>query len=223
MLLALLNAHFGADGLVFAAPRADAWFASSVAAHAVDTPSAERATGHPLRSFLPAGPDGTRWRRWFTEAQMLLHEHALGARAGEPVNALWFSGGGFLPDAARVPPMDAHADPGRSGDLLRGIARVGGAAAPTAANLGEALKGSRHESLAVALAPLRTPEALADVSRRFLAPALDALDRGGVSSVTLIADGAQGAASWQAHKPSWLGRLMRRRAPFAPTLPAFEE
>lgn len=220
MLLALLNAHFALDGLAFTAPRADAWFATSAAPHAVDTTSVERAAGRALRSLLPSGPDAARWRRWLTEAQMLLYEHALAARAGRPVTAVWFSGGGVLPDVARIPSLQASAAQGRDGDLLRGIARARGDDAALAANFDEALKGTNREALVVALAPADSLDALARAAHDFVTPALDALARGAVSSVKLIADGERSAASWHARRPSWLARLTRRRARFVPPSPA---
>lgn len=215
-LLALLNTHFAADGLTFAAPRADAWFATSAASHAVDTTSVELAAGRPLRSLLPAGRDAARWLRWLTEAQMLLHEHVLANRAGRPVNALWFSGGGVLPDRARVPSIHACAAPVRNGDLLRGIARRQGDDAAIAAKFDEAIDGANREAIVVALAPVNTPEALALAAHEFVGPALDAVERGKFSSVKLIADGERIAASWHARRSSWLARLTRRRASFVP-------
>ena len=56
-----------------------------------------RTAGRPLDDHLPQGPRGAEWRRWLTEAQMLLHEHPLNAereaRGLRPLNALWLSGG----------------------------------------------------------------------------------------------------------------------------------
>jgi hypothetical protein len=213
-LLTLLNTHFADDGLVFVAPRADAWFAMSAAAHAVDTTPVELATGQPLRNLLPSGRDAAHWRRWLTEAQMLVHEHALAARAGRPVNALWFFGGGVLPDVTRIPSVHASAAAGRSGDLLRGIARARGDDATVPAKLDEILHNASGEAIVVVLAPVTSVDALAGASHDFLSPALDALERGRVSSVKLIAGGERGAASWQARRSSWLARLTRRRTRF---------
>ena len=213
-LLTLLNAHFASDGLSFAAPRADAWFAVSDRPHAVQTTSVERAAGRPLRGLLPAGVDAAPWRRWLTEAQMLLHEHPLAERADRPVNGLWFSGGGVLPDVARTPQVGAVAAPGRNGDLLRGIARAQGGAAASPATLGEALAGPERDSIAIVLAPVDSPGALERTSRDFLAPALDALARASVSSLKLIASDGQRAASWHARPSSWLARLTQRKARF---------
>ncbi|MBU3694831.1 MAG: hypothetical protein FGM40_08405 [Rhodocyclaceae bacterium] len=56
-----------------------------------------RSANRPLDEHLPQGPRGAEWRRWLTEAQMLLHEHPLNvereARGLRPLNALWLSGG----------------------------------------------------------------------------------------------------------------------------------
>jgi len=56
-----------------------------------------RTAGRPLDDHLPQGPRGGVWRRWLTEAQMLLHEHPLNAgreaRGLRPLNALWLAGG----------------------------------------------------------------------------------------------------------------------------------
>lgn len=66
-----------------------------------------RTAGRPLDSHLPEGPRGAEWRRWLTEAQMLLHEHPLNlqreARGLRPLNALWLSGGA----ATAATPRDA--------------------------------------------------------------------------------------------------------------------
>ena len=56
-----------------------------------------RTAGRPLDEHLPQGPRGADWRRWLTEAQMLLHEHPLNtereSRGLRPLNALWLAGG----------------------------------------------------------------------------------------------------------------------------------
>jgi hypothetical protein len=216
LLLGLLNAHFASDGLLFSAPRADAWFATSAVPYAIDTTSVEQAAGRALRNLLPSGPDAPRWRRWLTEAQMLLHEHALAARAGRPVTALWFSGGGVLPDASRVPAVRACAAQSRDGDLLRGIAQLRGDDAALPANLDAMLQSANGEAVVIGLAAVDSTDALTSASRDFLAPALDALGQQRVSSVKLIANGEGGAASWHARRPSWFARLTQRRSRFVP-------
>jgi hypothetical protein len=216
-LTAMLSAHFAGDGLVFVVPRADAWFAQSAAPHEIETTPLGAAIGRPLRGLLPAGADAARWRRWLTEAQMLLHEQPFTGRSGESANGLWFSGGGVLPDGSRVPRIRAHAVPGRHGDLLRGFARLGGGGTDAADSLDEALRDALVEDVVVVvLAPVDTPASLESAAHRFVAPALARLDRGSASSLTLLADGPQGAARWHARRPSLLSRIARRRSAFVP-------
>jgi len=70
-------------------------------------------------------PELRRWRRLESEAQVLLHNHphnAARAAAGKaPINALWFWGGGVLPDAIASDSPTLYSDD----VLLHGIARVG--------------------------------------------------------------------------------------------------
>ena len=126
-LLALLNAHFAGDGLVFAAPRADAWFAMSdgAARGRHRCPSSMRRAGRcasccPRAPTLRAGGAGSPKRRCCCTSMR-------SPLVRRPVNALWFSGGGVLPDVARIPSVHATLPrAGRHGDVLRGIARARG-------------------------------------------------------------------------------------------------
>jgi hypothetical protein len=65
-----------------------------------------RTANRPLDDHLPQGPRGAEWRRWLTEAQMLLHEHPLNvereARGLRPLNALWLAGGAAHAPAPRA-------------------------------------------------------------------------------------------------------------------------
>ncbi|MHC1479760.1 phosphoglycerate mutase [Frateuria aurantia] len=60
-----------------------------------------QAMGDDVLAFVPAGPEGRRWRLLFNDAQTLLHAHPVNqrrmARGLPPVNSLWFWGGGRLP------------------------------------------------------------------------------------------------------------------------------
>jgi hypothetical protein len=53
--------------------------------------------------MLPEGEDRLAWHRIFNEVQMLLHAHPVNEdreqRGALPINSLWFSGGGTLPEA----------------------------------------------------------------------------------------------------------------------------
>ena len=215
MLLALLDAHFADDGVWFAAPRADAWFALTDAPQSVSGVSAEIALGVSLRELLPFGADAGRWRRFVTETQMLLHEHPLAART-RPVTSLWISGGGVLPARRGAPNLRAYATAGRDGDLLRGVASVlGGEALAVPATLREGFDVSKSEGLTiVALARVAQARELASLGVDFVVPALDALEGSRIDSLKLIASGNGGAASWTARRGSWLERWRRRRSAF---------
>jgi len=208
-LLALLNGHFAGDGLAFAAPRLDAWFVHSREPHAVALLPLAAAVDRPLRDRLPAGDDAKRWRRWWTEVQMLLHDQPVAARERAPVTALWFSGAGRLPPQ-RLAPLDAYATTSRDGDVLRGLAQVAGTqAAPL-----HAWRATGTAQQAVIADPVDA-SSLTAFATALLAPALDALDRGALDRLVLIAGGRSGAARWSLGRIGFLARLRRRTAAFA--------
>ena len=134
-------------------------------------------------AFATAGndADARRWRVLASEAQVLLHNHphnAARAAAGRvPINALWFWGGGVLPDAiAGAAPTLYSDDP-----LLHGIARVGRLQAMPLDDFANA----DGEAL-VDLRGARDPRALLE---RWLPPVIDAVPKREVALD--FADGAQ--------------------------------
>lgn len=216
-LATLLDAHFAADGLRFVAPRADAWFVLADRPHAVAFTPLSAATSRPLRARLPVGDDARRWRRWWTEVQMLLHAHPLGARPRHPVGTLWFSAAGR--PAARLAPVRAFAGPGRDADAARGLARQSGGDVHPPDALAAALgAGPPGPALAVA-PPVVDAASLHHCAEALVVPALDALDAGRLDALVLVGSGRADAARWQVRRASWAGRLLRRRAPFV--LPDF--
>ena len=76
-LVATLNAHFAADGIVFVAPRPDALVRRALAARPGVTTHAARAGAGRAAALAAAATarDASTWRRWQSEIQMLLHEH----------------------------------------------------------------------------------------------------------------------------------------------------
>jgi hypothetical protein len=222
-LVTLLDAHFAAEGLSFVAPRGDAWFAACDAAQEIATTPLDAAVGRTLRPCLPTGPDAGRWRRWLTEAQMLLHEHALGART-HPVNGLWFSGGGTLPRPATSRgesggagrPQRICAEPDRDGDVARGIARLAGAAVLPGTSVAAAIAAAGDASRLVFVLPRAADGGDPTVALAPVAAALRALDRGQLERVLLVADGCGVAATWTMGRPSLWRRLVPRTVHFAP-------
>jgi hypothetical protein len=219
-LLTLLDTHFAEDGLAFAAPRRDAWFVRSRAHQDVVTVPLAAAMQRPLRARLPSGPDARRWRRWWTEVQMLLHEHPLATRSGAPVNALWFSAAGALPPGA---PADRvlHATADRAGDVLRGLAASSGAAARPLQSGAAMLTDAGATTTAIVADPVSDASALGGLANAVLDPVLAALAHGRLDRVTLIAAGTRGAARWTLRRPALLARLWPRKARFV--IPTVDE
>jgi len=207
-LVSGLNRHFAADGVVFHAPRADAWFATAREAVPVAThPLAS--IGGPIEPHLPEGDNGRIWRRWLSEMQMLLHDNAMNvqreASGLAQVTGIWISGGGAMPAALRVDTAIVAA-PGYAGDVARGLALAAGAAlAPTSAF--RDLPGAR--SLVVTGAA-SDASMLSAIARDWLEPALAAQDRGELTHFAVIGDGGGRTLRWHAGRPSWWQRVRAR-------------
>ena len=154
-----------------------------------------------LESSLPRGPRATTFKRLGAELEMWLHAHPLNEarrRRGElPSSTLWLWGGGpFFPvqtsSAQSAPRVIAYGnDP-----YLVGLATLSGA---TIRKLPDSLADETDPVSRVVLVSEVTPrlhanphwtvvDAVADIDRRFLSPALTALNTGRVETVTLIAN-----------------------------------
>lgn len=128
-LAGALRPLFGDAGTPLEVDTAQAWCARLPGeAPALRFVAPADALGANLLDCLPDGTAGRVWRRLFTEAQVILHNHPVNAArvaAGRrPVNALWLWGAGALPGSvatqvARV----ASAD-----DALLGLAKLAHAA-----------------------------------------------------------------------------------------------
>lgn len=217
-LVAALRAHFAADGLVFHAPRASVIYATMAARPALANAPLAEAIGGPLSAHPPRGADARTWLRWTTEIQMLLHAHPINAareRTGrQPVNGLWFWGGGTLADLGIVAPFQAHVADDRAGDLVRGLARHAGgevlrlpASFDAAVHAVPATRPAAH--VVVALPAIRDAATLAWAESAWLAPAVAALGRGRIASLALVTD----RGSWTVPRPGPVARLRARLAP----------
>jgi hypothetical protein len=164
-----------------------------------------RAVGSELRSVLPTGRNASALRRLGAELEMWLHEHPINqhraARGELPVSTLWLWGGGGAPEAAAARSGDT-ADVALSCDpFLNGLWRLQGLEPlPFPERLPD-LASYPHARKVVLIAKV-TPllhanphwtifEALAELDRRFIAPALTQLHSGKLSSVLLIANDVQ--------------------------------
>jgi hypothetical protein len=224
-LVATLNTHFGADGLAFTAPRPDAWFI--VVDNAPDlatTPlSAVRGTIYP---YLPSGEDAATWRRWLSEMQMLLHDHPVNLARETlgrlPVTGIWISGGGRTTDIADAPSTAIYAAPSPAGDVARGLSLLRGKSVRVPpAGFAEL---PRQDSATVVLDPANDTN-LPAFDRNWLGPAVAALERGSLASLTLLADGNGVAAAWHAQRPTLMQRVFARftARPFALPMPEMDD
>lgn len=218
-MIAVLNAHFAADGLTFHAPRPDAWFVTGGAWPPPQATPLPRVQGA-MAVHLPRGEHAGLWRRWMSEMQMLLHAHPANAereRTGRrPVTGLWIWGGGS-PRPAPFPAAAAiHAPPGRDGDVARGLA-LNSAIAFSGAPARLVTLSAEEDSIVV-LPPVVDAADLAALDAAWLAPAVTALERHVVATFALIVDGLGPAVTWTAQAPTWRQRLRARFAPrpFAP-------
>ena len=124
-LLPALRPLFGDLGMTLDAPHPERWYVRL--AREVRPPefaSPERALGDDLFEHIPDGAEARRWRVLFNEVQVVLHNHPHNAarlQAGRvPINALWFWGGGVLPDSVACAAAGVHSvDP-----VLQGAAQL---------------------------------------------------------------------------------------------------
>jgi hypothetical protein len=195
-LITTLNAHFGRDGLSFHAPRPDAWFILTDATPDVTTTPLAVVRGAIYR-WLPVGADAARWRRWLSEMQMLLHEHAANAareaRGRVPVTGIWISDGGRL---GRTPP-------GSDSEMF---------ATP------ESFSALPPRTSAVVVVERVNSARVAQLQLNWIGPAVAALARGDLESLSLLADGNGIAVAWHASRPGWRMRTSAKYAtrPFMP-------
>jgi hypothetical protein len=168
-----------------------------------------RVLAHELEASLPDGPDAPVLKRLGAELEMWLHSHPVNearVRAGElPVSTLWPWGGGVAlgrPDATVVhaASSDPSADPLAFGSdpYLAGLSHLTGLQLqPLPERLPDPTDWS-HTRRAVLVTQITAllqanrgwtmSEALAEVDRCFILPAIEALRAGAVSSVLVIAN-----------------------------------
>jgi hypothetical protein len=217
-IMATLGAHFSGDGITFHAPRPDAWFILQDRAPDMTTTPLASVRGA-IYPWLPAGGDAPRWRRWLSEMQMLLHAHPVNAareaRGRVPVTGVWIWDGGRVVDVPRDNPAAVFAPAGGDGDVARGLARLRGAlAAPTPGSFAALPAGDDAIVVLNRFSEADAPRWLAD----WFEPAVAALERGMLASLSLLADGSGTAVAWHAARPTWRVRTLARMAAprFAP-------
>ncbi len=223
-LIAPLNRHFAPDGLAFHAPRPDAWFVTTRGTPAIATTplGSVRGTIYP---HLPRGDDATTWRRWLSEMQMLLHEHPVNAareRAGrQQVTGIWIADGGRIAAMQRDVDVTLFAATGTAGDVVRGLAWRRGMT--TLSMPTDFASLAMAQDAVVVLARVAAPGDLERIAHAWIDPALTALERGALASMTLLAEGGGATFRWDAQRPSWLARVRRRFAAPSFSVPRLDD
>lgn len=214
-LSAMLNAHFAGTDHVLFTPHPQRWYLRLKDAPDLKTSPPAACAGTLQEADLPSGPDGALWKRTITEAQMLLHAHAINAaREAEgkaPANAIWPWGGGRLPPDPK-PPRYASV---WSDDLLaRGLARAAGITTHALPQdigtvfASEALGGDAL--VVVRIAHADRTRVMTGIERQWMSPLRAALAGGQVAELAIMAWGA-GAPIARRVTRGHLRRWWRRR------------
>jgi hypothetical protein len=111
-LFAALQPLFGDAGFGLHWGHATRWYVEHDSLAQLATASLDRVIGRNVDPWLPPPSDARAWQRLLSEAQMLLHAHAVNeqreARGVPTVNSLWLSGCGLArpSDASDEPTID---------------------------------------------------------------------------------------------------------------------
>ncbi len=114
-LLAAMQPFFGQDGITLYPCESGRWLAHGAVFDGLPSASPDRVLGRNLSPWMPTVAQASGLIRLVSEMQMLLYTHpvndARDRRGAVPVNAIWFSGSGALPEgrpsAAPVQPIMA--------------------------------------------------------------------------------------------------------------------
>lgn len=188
VLLPALKPLFDEAGMALDAPDPHRWYLrlpSDATPPAFSDPG--EALGEDYLDHLVEGGAGRQWRALLNEVQVALHHHPSNAmrvaRGQPPVNALWFWGGGSLPEAAATP-LPRHAVVHGDDTSLRALAGRGRL---------QALPGRYPRDAGDALYDLASSRDLAWLEANWLQPALEALDSGAIEALELD---AQDGRAW---------------------------
>lgn len=199
-LIAGLQGHFAAQGLVFHAPVPQRWYLRLNEGEVL--PEAEpldAVAGRPLQHHLPRGPAAAVWCRRLNEVQMLLHDHPIN-RAREasgkwPINGVWFWGGGRHTSLERPP----YAMLAARHALAHALARAAGMRCAQPDRL-DSLQGAEAAMVILELPAADDAEMLTQAlqltEQRWFRPALRALRRRAIGSMRLECTGPW-AACWE--------------------------
>jgi hypothetical protein len=109
-----LRSLFTEDGFQLHWGTTQRWYVAHESLGPWPTASLDRVIGRNVDPWLPDAPGARRWRRLQSEAQMLLHAHAVNERRETQdlaaVNSLWLSGCGVSPAATSAAALEPTLD-----------------------------------------------------------------------------------------------------------------
>lgn len=192
-LFATAHALFADVGGELIAPRSDRWYLSAPALDELLTASPGRAAGRNVDIWLPQGKAELTWRKWQNEVQMAWYDHpanqAREARRLPPVNALWLYAGGQRIAAPRLnrPCVTVLSDDPATRGLATHlqIALHATRAGLTAANGRTVVQIDTLTDHFLREDWARWRDALVEIDRTWLAPALERVARGQAREVAL--------------------------------------
>lgn len=130
LMIASLNQHFSQDGMTFCIGTSGAWYLRLQQAPEIQTTLPSIVLDRNIYQFMPHGAAASAWLSYLNEIQMLLHEHPVNiereSRHQAPVNSVWLSGGGFMPQA--LPPESGADLFVANSPLYHGLAKWSGLA-----------------------------------------------------------------------------------------------
>jgi hypothetical protein len=193
-LVAALNAQLAPDGIALIAPTPGRWYARLAGEPRVLTTPTAEVIGRNVETFMPAGDEGSRWRRIANEAQMLLHAHARNeARENGgalTINSVWFWGAGRVGK-----PVTPYDDVASNHPLARGLALASRSAASPLPASAESLLKAPGGITPLIVAELNAASAYGDVAgwrdavtgleRSWWAPIVAGIHDGALESITL--------------------------------------
>lgn len=152
--------------------------------------SLQEVLGKNILQYLPEGKDSAQWRLLQNEIQMQMTQNIVNQRREERgemiVNGLWFWGGGYL---ARSKFQRCYEHVVAKPLFITGLARMTDAVIERQADNFDDINKSKKTLVAIE-SPEKTPEAslamLLDFEQKWLSPALAALKKGEIESLTLL-------------------------------------
>ena len=229
LLISALNEEFAGEGKFFAGATNAHWYfqPTDPAIELPNLPACSRLLGRRVDADESRQLLGREGLRWLNRIQICLNNHPVNEarqiQGKSIINSVWPWGAGLL-DPAQHHPGRFQSASGES-TLLRGLCEVTGTAhvPGTAAPAPELIL---DKSLASAIAHNDLDawkNAIEDLSCQWITPALSALEKGELTTLTLIAPDAHKTQHWVLHKthkglrPSLINRLLGN-APKSPDL-----